>query len=132
MALTDEQKANCRRWCGYAQVGANHPTSAGRDFVYGWVLPGVHETLTSLLDNMTPENEAILINTYLTPLASLETGILGAADNLDTSAAAVWTRNANEVGDRTSLFRQWRREMCAFLGIAPGPSLQQNNRLVRG
>lgn len=131
MALTDAQKAAVRRYAGYPQVGANHTTDASRDFAYGWTLPGVWETLSSILDNLRPENETTLINVYLTKLDALETAITGAGDNLDTDVAAVWTRNKNEVGDRTSLFRQWRREMCAFLGIAPGPSLQQQNRITR-
>lgn len=130
--LTDAQKAAVRRYAGYPQVGANHATDASRDFAYGWTLPGVWETLSSILDNLRPENEDTLVNVYLTNLAALETAIVGAGDNLDTNVASVWQRNTNEVGDRTSLFRQWRREMCAFLGIAPGPSLQQNTRLVRG
>lgn len=131
MALTDAQRAAVRRYAGYPQVGSNHTTDASRDFAYGWTLPGVWETLSSILDNLRPENEDTLVNVYLTKLASLETAITSASDNLDTNEAAVWKRNTNEVADRTSLFRQWRREMCAFLGIAPGPSLQQQSRIVR-
>lgn len=131
MALTDAQKADVRRYAGYPQVGANHTVDASRDFSYGWTLPGVWETLASVLDNLRPENEAVLISKFLTPLGTLETAIYGAGDNLDTDVAAVWTRNKNEVSDRIGLFNHARRQMCAFIGIAPGPSLQQNNRLVR-
>jgi hypothetical protein len=42
---------------------------------------------------------------------------------MDTSIAGPWTANPNELGERNRLYTQWRREMCAFLGFAPGPSL---------
>jgi hypothetical protein len=129
--LTEEQKCNCRRWMGYPAVGANHATDASRDFAYGWTLPGVWETLSSILDNLRPENEATLVNVYLTNLATLESAIVGAGDNLDTDSAGPWKRSRTEISDRTALFNKWRREMCAFLGIAPGPGLRQNNQIVR-
>lgn len=131
MALTDAQKADCRRWCGYPQVGASHPTDANRDFVFGWVLPGVHATLTGVLNDLLPENESILINTYLTPLAAREAEIQGAADNLDTIEAAVWKRDPEEVDRRVRLFNYLRKQMCGFLGIPPGPELQTQTKLVR-
>jgi hypothetical protein len=123
--------ADVRRYAGYPQVGSNHTVDDSRDFAAGWVLPGVWETLYSILTNLTAENEAVLINTYLTNLNSLETAIVSAAANLDTQSAAVWVRNPNEVKDRERLFDSWRRRMCNFLGIAPGPSLQPNNTLSR-
>jgi hypothetical protein len=132
MALTDQQKADCRRWMGYPAVGANHATDASRDFSYGWTLPGTWETLTSILDNLRPENEATLVNVYLTNLATLEAAIYGASANLDTASAGPWTWNRNEVGDRVGLYNKCRREMCAFLGLPPGPGLAQNNQIVRG
>jgi hypothetical protein len=131
MALTDLQKANVRRWMGYPQVGTNVPVGPYHDFAYGWVLPGVWETLVTLLDNMSAENESILVGTYLTNLAALETAIPTASDNLDTSSAAVWVHNLKEVSDRFDLFRRWRLELCAFIGMAPGPYLQQGNQIVR-
>lgn len=130
MALTDAQMTDTRRWMGYALTGTSMPITDDQDLVYGQfglVTMSLHKRLTTL----TASEESVLIGTYLTPLASLETGVLGAADNLDTESAAVWKRNANEVGDRRALFNQWRRDMCAFLGFPPGPSLQQSNRIMR-
>jgi hypothetical protein len=132
MALTDAQKADVRRFAGFPQVGANHATDASRDFAYGWTLPGTWETMTSVLDNLRPENEATLIDVYLTPLALRESEIQGAAANLDTSSASVWVHDPNEVANRRALFTYLRREMCAFLGFAPGPGLRSNNQIVRG
>jgi hypothetical protein len=85
------------------------------------------------LTNLRPEEESILVNTYLTNLYVLEAAIPAAGANLDTDQAAVWTRNKSEVGDRTKLFNQWRRNMCAFIGVAPGPSLGAGGlSVVRG
>jgi hypothetical protein len=123
MPLTAQQTADVRRFAGYPSVGLDHPTDDSRDFAYSFVSPGIWETLTHRLNNMAPEDENTLVNVYLTNLYTLETGIVGAAANLDTEQAAVWKRNRNEVRERTKLFDDWRRRMCFFIGIPPGPSL---------
>lgn len=122
MALTAQQQADVRRYAGYPML-ADTVADDSRDFAYGFVSPGVWQTLNHRLNNMRPEEESVLINTYLTNLATLETAIVSASANLDTDQAAVWTHNKNEVSDRESLFDGWRRRMCAFIGIAPGPAL---------
>jgi hypothetical protein len=103
-----------------------------QDLVYGYfgmVVMSLHQRLTTL----SASEESVLINTYLTPLYSLETEIYGAGDNLDTDQAAVWTRNKTEVSDRSKLFDQWRRRMCGFLGFAPGPALGNGGgQVIRG
>ncbi|QBJ80518.1 hypothetical protein [Aquitalea sp. USM4] len=124
MALTAQQLADTRRFAGYPMLG-DSVADDSRDMAYGWVSPGVWQTLQHRLTNMRPEEEAILTTTFLTPLADLEAAIVAAGDNLDTDAAAVWTRNKSEVSDRTKLFNDTRRRMCAFIGIAPGPFLGQ-------
>jgi hypothetical protein len=53
--------------------------------------------------------------------------------NLDTSAAGTWQANPLEMGQRVRLFNKWRREMCAFIGVEPGPSLGPGGmNIVRG
>ncbi len=85
------------------------------------------------LNSMSASEESVLINTYLTKLALLETAITDASDNLDTDVAAIWTHNKNEVSDRMNLFNKWRRLMCSFIGIPPGPWLGNGGtRVVRG
>lgn len=130
--LTDQQKTDVRRYAGYPMVG-DTPVDNTRDFAYGWVSPGVWETLFRRLNSMSASEEAVLINTYLTKLALLETAITDASDNLDTDVAAIWTHNKNEVSDRMNLFNKWRRMMCSFIGIPPGPWLGNGGtRVVRG
>ncbi|KAB0556228.1 hypothetical protein [Pantoea stewartii] len=130
--LTDQQKTDVRRYAGYPMVG-DTPVDDTRDFAYGWVSPGVWETLFRRLNSMSASEESVLINTYLTKLALLETAITDASDNLDTDVAAIWTHNKNEVSDRMNLFNKWRRLMCSFIGIPPGPWLGNGGtRVVRG
>jgi hypothetical protein len=134
MALTDAQIADVRRFAGYPGLGVDTIANDDRDVANSWYLPGVWwQTLYHRLMNLTPENETTLINVYLTNLATLETAIVGAAANLDTDQAAVWTHNKSEVAERSALFDGWRRRMCGFLGVAPGPALGDGvMRIVRG
>lgn len=130
--LTDQQKTDVRRYAGYPMIGST-PTDASRDFAYGWVSPGVWETLYSRLNSMSTSEENVLITVYLDKLTTLETAITDASDNLDTDVAAIWTHNKNEVSDRMNLFNKWRRQMCSFIGIPPGPWLGKGGcQIVRG
>lgn len=119
--LTDTQLSDTRRYAGYPFQG-DVAMDGGRDLAYGWVSPIIWQTLQHRLTTLRPEEEARII-TFLTTLAGLETGVTGAAANLDTEQAAVWTRNKDEVADRMKLYRLWRRELCAFIGVPPGPGL---------
>jgi hypothetical protein len=114
--LTDAEVVNIRRWMGYPLASA-----AGVETVY---TPGPPRIMfADRLDALTSIEEDTLRDQFLTPLAALETGVLGTADNMDTKIAGPWTANPDELGERNRLYTQWRREMCAFLGFAPGPSL---------
>jgi hypothetical protein len=127
MTLTAQQVADVRRFAGYPMLGTDTPADDSRDFAYGFVSPGVWQTLFHRLNNLTPENETTLVSVYLTNLYTLENAIVGATSNLDTSEAGPWVHNANEISDRQKLLDGWRRRMCAFIGIAPGPSLGNGN-----
>lgn len=132
MALTAQQLSDVRRFAGYPLLG-DTVADDSRDFAYSWVSPGTWQTLNHRLNNLRAEEETTLISVYLTNLTQLESDIVGSRANLDTDAAAVWTHNKNEVADRTKLFNQHRRAMCAFIGIAPGPFLGQGGaQIMRG
>jgi len=121
VALTAAQLADARRYAGYWLAGTTQVTDDNNDTVYmrfGMVTMSLHRRLTTL-----SASEEAIMGTYLTTLGTLETAIVGAADNLDTDQAAVWHRNRSEVTDRARLFDEWRRRMCQFIGITPGPGL---------
>ncbi len=127
--LTAQQQSDVRRFAGYPLL-ADQTASDSRDFAYGWVLPGVMQTLFHRLNNLRAEEEATLTSVYLTNLTAMETALYGAGLNMGTDIAAVWTRNRTEVADRAALFNKTRRDMCAFIGIPPGPSLGQGGGRV--
>ena len=114
---------------GYPMLGDSVATD-NSDFVNGWVLPGVNTTLFHRLNNLRTEEANTLTTVYLPALAAQEAGLLAAQTNMGTDQAAVWTRNKNEVSDRSAHFNRTRRDMCAFLGFAPGPGLGRGGNQV--
>jgi hypothetical protein len=114
--LADSEKADVRRFCGYPPYGAG-PTG-----FQGWRFFQAYGAMEYRMQNMAPA-EYQNIRMYLAQLYTLEGAVWGAGANLDTDKAAVWTHNKQEVRDRTNLFSQTRRELCALLGIPAGPQL---------
>jgi hypothetical protein len=115
-AFTDAQKTDIRRYCGYPAYGA------GASGFQGWRFFQAYGVLEYRINNLSDAEMAVVMN-YLATLASLEGAITDASSRLDTSEAAVWTRNPHEVRERAGLFDNWRRRLCAFLGLPPGPGL---------
>lgn len=118
MSFTTTEKVDIRRFCGYGLYGTGTPTPAS-----GYRFSTQYGVLEYKMNTLGAEEEAVVRANFLTNLYLLEAAIVASGGNLDTAAAAVWTRNKNEVRDRTALFNQWRQEFCAFLGITAGPSL---------
>ena len=82
------------------------------------------------LTNLSP-TELGVVRRYLVTLITLEVAVPASADNLDTDQASVWTHNRTESIDRLRLFDEWRRRLCGFIGIPPGPSLSSGTgRLI--
>lgn len=118
-ALTDTEKTDARRFCGYPAYGSG---SSGFE---SWRFYQKFGLLEYRLNNLS-DSELVIIRRYLTTLTGLEFTIPQAAASLDTDQAAVWTRNKSEVADRSRLFDGWRRRLCEFIGIPPGPGLLGN------
>lgn len=115
-SFTDGQKVDIRRFCGYPAFGA---TAAGFS---NWRFFQAYGTLEYRLNNLAPAEIAVTLQ-YISTLASLEAAIPPSSANLDTESAAAWVHNQNESSDRSNLFDNWRRRLCGFLGIPPGPAL---------
>lgn len=126
MAFTDTEKTDIRRFCGFPMFGGQPVQAFGYRFFqhYG--------TLEFRMNNALPSEELVVRTTYLQNLYDLEQAVPDAAANLDTDEAAVWKHNKQEVADRVNLFNHWRRELCNFFGIPPGPGLSASSgmRLV--
>ena len=122
--LTDAEKVEIRRFCGYPLYGAA-PTG-----MQGWRYFQVYGLLEFRLTNLSA-SEISVVRRYVSTLLALEMAVPASADHLDTDQASVWTRNKDELGDRLRLFDGWRRRLCDFLGVAGGPGLSSGmTRLV--
>jgi hypothetical protein len=123
MSLTDAEKTDARRFCGYPAYGAG---SAG---FQNWRFYQAYGLMEFRLNNLAPAEEAVL-RRYLTTLLSLEFAVPRSGENLDTDQAAVWTHNRSETEDRAALFDDWRRRLCGFLGMPPGPALASGGSIA--
>ena len=117
MPFSEQEKAELRRLCGYPARGAFLGNSQP------WLQLAGAELLEFRINNLS-DPEMAISRRYLGTLLALEIAIPKSADNLDTDQAAVWTRNREEYRDRVRLFDDWRRRLCGFLGVGPGPSLR--------
>jgi hypothetical protein len=114
--LTDQQKTDVRRFCGYPAYGATPSGNIGWRF-YTW-----YGLLEYRMNNLSDAEVAVVLN-YLATLTLLEQAVPAAGENLDSDAAGAWTHNRNEIGDRLRLFDGWRRRLCGFFGVPPGDGL---------
>jgi hypothetical protein len=122
MAFSETEKTNIRRYCGYPARGVG-------GLLEGWRYYQVYGLLEYRLLWLSGAEEAV-VREYLATLAVLETAVTDASRNLDTDQAAVWTRNRDEVRDRTRLFDDWKRRLCGFMGVPPGPALGRNGLVL--
>lgn len=126
--FTDAEKVDIRRFCGFEAYGSQATQAFGHRYLTHYGI------LEYRINNYSAAEEAVIRTTYLTPLNLLEAAItnagIGATDNLDTDQAAVWVHNKNEVRDRTRLFDQTRRRLCAFIGVPAGPGLGDGSTRV--
>jgi hypothetical protein len=120
-AFTDAQLVDIRRFCGYPAMGDGNMV-----FPYPWIMQQ-YLALEYRLQHMSANEGAVVANTYLANLATLETAIVGASSNLDTASAGPWVHNANEQRDRERLFASWRLRLCDFIGVQPGPQFDGGN-----
>jgi len=113
--FTDAQLVDIRRHCGYPAYGDGSVV-----FPYPWVMRQ-YLALEYRLQHLDQSEGPVVVDTYLANLTLLENAIPATGANLDTDAAAVWTHNKDEQKDRDALFDSWRRRLCQFLGVPPGP-----------
>ena len=115
MTFTDAEKTDLRRYCGYPAYGA------GASGFQGWRFFQAYGLLEFRMNNLSSAEETVC-RTYLGTLRGLEVAVPQSAQSLDTDQAAVWTRNKDELHDRLLLLDEWRRRLCNFLGVPPGPA----------
>lgn len=116
MAFTEAEKTDIRRFCGYPVVG-----TSGEIGQSTWHIQAA-ERLEFRINHLS-DAEAVIARRYIGTLTVLEHAVPRSGDNLDTDQASVWTRNRDELRDRLKLFDDWRRRLCGFLGVPPGPAM---------
>ncbi len=116
-AFSDQQLADVRRFCGYPAIGDGNVV-----FPFPWIMRQ-YLALEYRLQHLSQTDGATLVSQYLAPLYAVEQSLGSVWQNLDTEQAAVWTHNANEQRDKEAAFGYWRRRLCAFLQVPPGPEL---------
>jgi hypothetical protein len=116
--LTEAELTDARRFLGYAAQGSSRSVSFSAGFYQASA--AVDARLSGLTDAETG-----VLRGYLRTLLALEAAIPGVGEGLDTASAAGWVRNPGELEERERLFDGWRRRMCGFLGVTPGPELRR-------
>jgi hypothetical protein len=114
--LSDAERVDVRRFCGYPAYGA------GSSGFQSWRFFQGYGTLEFRLTNLAP-GELQVVRQYLSNIYVLEQAVPGSTSNLDTDQASVWKHNRSEVADRARLFDEWCRRLAFFLGIPPGPGI---------
>lgn len=115
--FTDAQKVQIRFYCGYGAFGSIPIPN------FGWRYMTQYGDLEFRLNNMSQDEQDEVINFYLPNLLLLKQDIPAVRDNSDTSQAAVWYRNKNELKERRANFTGLRMDLCHFIGCDYGPSL---------
>lgn len=110
--FTAAEVTDIRRFAGWHAFGA-----------FGYMYQTQLANLDLQIQNMSDTEQAVIRTIYLANLPGLEAAVLTAGTNMGTDQAAVWTRNRTEAADRRALYDQKRRDMCAFIGVVPGPGL---------
>ena len=115
--FTDTEKTDIRRFMGYPPCGTDMNS----------MLIGVlvnDEGVVEYRLNLLTEDEGNQVRKYLKALKGLEDAILAAADNLEDDVLGPLKRNKTEIAERTALFESWRKRLCQFLNMKPGPGLR--------
>jgi hypothetical protein len=115
VAFSEAEKTDIRRLCGYPAKGVN-------GLLQGWRFYQVFGLLEYRLLWLS-NSEETTVRRYLAVLAGFERAVIEASEGLDTDQAAAWKHNRDEIRDRTRLFDDWRRRLCGFMGVPPGPEL---------
>lgn len=121
--LSDAERVDVRRFCGYPAYGA------GTSGFQSWRFFEAYGTLEFRLTNLAV-SELQVVRQYLATLYTLEAAVPAAASNLDTDEAAVWKHNRTEVTERANLFDNWCRRLVLFIGVPAGPALRRDAIIV--
>ena len=111
--LTETQKVQIRRLCGYPVKGSNAATANSNM----WWYYTNYQQLEYRMEYLQPEEINELVNLLNTCLG-LENAFQQITSDLSTEKAGPWTRNKNEIADYQKQFEYWCRYMAnQVLGV---------------
>ena len=111
--LTDSQKDDVRRHCGFPVFGLGVGTTPP---TFGYRYNTWYLILEYRMNNLGQNQANLLVDT---------------SSNLDTDRAAVWYHNKNEVSDRFKLYKLWCDRTIEFLGLqTPSKLLSLGTRIT--
>jgi hypothetical protein len=115
--LTDTEKADARRMCGYPTYGG----LGGAGF-QGWRFYQEYGLLEFRMNNLAPA-EYQNVRYLLSVLYPIEAALKTRYQTLNVDTAGPFKRNRREVADARADFDSNRRDLCNAVGIPPGPLL---------
>jgi hypothetical protein len=121
--FTDAEKVKLRRFMGYPAYGD------ANDSFQSWRFFQVYGLLEYRFIHMTADEEAE-VRGFLTRIEQLYSDIYAVRENADTAAAAIWTRNPEELAERRALYNGERSALCNFFGIPRGPNFGGSSRSI--
>lgn len=123
--ITDSQKVDLRRMMWYPIFGSANTQA------YGFRYMSQYGLMEYRFINMSAEEEMALL-VLLNQCLALEIKLAAVSDDLDTSKAGPWTRNSKQLRENNSLLTLWRKKLCEYIGILPGPmhSMGGNKRIT--
>jgi len=124
--LTETQKMQIRKFCGYTNWGEQ--PNAGM----GWRAWETNAYLEQKMNALTPEEGDRVVNLYIPNCLAMETNIQNVSQLLLVDTAAVFIRNKLQLKENIQLYNYWRLQLCQFLGIGPGEFFggSRNSRMV--
>jgi len=115
--ITDDEKVDIRRFCGYSLYGNSASGFLGYRFFEA------QGFLEYRMINCAP-SEAQRIRRFMALIFPLEDVIATASGNMDTLEAGPLKLDPREVAKRVDLMNVYRVQLVNFLGVPPRPDLE--------
>lgn len=75
------------------------------------------------LQNLSVDEGNYLLTTYVQPLLQMQAQFTNATATLNIGVAGPYVRNPKEMRERRKAYDDWRRLLCRFFDVDPGPGI---------
>lgn len=122
MSLTTDEGVAIRRFMWYGMLGNQNVQAFG----YRWATN--FGLLQFRISNLLPQEEAY-VRTLISQCETLEQGLLNVQADMDTASAGPWKRNPQQLKENIRLYTFWRKKMCEFFQLPPGPAFATSSQI---